>query len=1230
MPSVILKQPLPEPLDRAAIRGAHWAPASSLVAELATLVAFDKEQRRRVLERAAHLAYEARERAAHEGFALGLVHRFGLDTPQGIALMQLAEALPRATDADSAHLLIADKIGSLSWRDAITDSPRFTHRSALHGLDFLARAFRMPNADSKLQRAARRAIEGSIAALSGQYVLGETLAEAARKARSFTRKGYRFSYDVLGEAATTEAIAQRFQRSYAEAIQFLAANSHGDANALDDTISVKLSALHPRFEERQRERVLPLLVERALDIAVKARAANLQLTVDAEESDRLELTLDVFEALSAAPELSGWNGLGIAVQAYQRRALTVIDWLAEVARRDSRRLTVRLVKGAYWDTEIKRAQQLGLHDYPIFVRKCDTDVSFMACARRLLEQPSLFIPLFATHNAHTASAVIELAHSAKATEFEFQRLHGMGEHLHDALLREGFKSRIYAPIGPRRDLLPYLVRRLLENGASSSFVRQLTDARIRIETLVSDPLQDAIEPATRLHIGPPTHVAGQSWPAAIGFDIASRNTSARLTVDIARETEEAIAAPLIDGIAQAGPTRDVCNPAMRTQRIGRVTESTREQVHAAIAAAHQGHARWAAMPATARARVLLRAAELLEQRSVAFIRHAVLEAGKTLDDAVGEVREAVDFCRFYAEQCQTPAIQARQSLGVVACISPWNFPLAIFLGQVSAALACGNAVVAKPAEQTPLIAMLAVKLLHDAGVPTSALHLLPGDGSVGATLTSDDHVDAVCFTGSFDTARLIARSLAASERAARPLIAETGGINAMIVDSSALPEQAVRDILTSAFQSAGQRCSALRVLCIQEDVAERMLGMLRGALAQVRVGDPAHIDTDVGPLIDSTAHQQVSSYLAEHPATAVAPLDANIVERGYFVAPSIIEVQRVADVQREIFGPVLHVIRFRAKEIDSVLGDIQSLGYGLTMGLHSRIQRRWQFVTDRARIGNIYVNRHQVGAVVGQQPFGGHGLSGTGPKAGGQHYLLRLTKLPTPPPRAQAETLRIADVPFDARINVLVDAVRQAQQAWERRPRRSELAQFATQLLTANSAHSLSSTATRLQIPGTGDLRRVLPRIAGEENTLYLLPRGVLLCVCACTTSLEVLASQLLMTTATGNGAIAVVRPEQDHAARELTALFRQCGMPENLVECVTLPGSGLPSSWLAELHIDGIVFDGLEADRQRIARLLANRPGALLPLLSSGDDTYRFCLEQTVTVNTAAVGGDPFLLSKS
>ncbi|HYM34770.1 MAG TPA: proline dehydrogenase family protein, partial [Steroidobacteraceae bacterium] len=665
-------------VSRETLRAKHLAPEHSLMRESIGAIKLDEPARIRIREHAAKLATEARELASHESFALSLVHRFGLDTPQGIALMQLAEALPRTVAPHSAHALIADKVGALSWRDAVGKTSSFAERMALHALDTLSKTFRDSRPDSRLQVIATKIVQRAIAVMSRQYVLGETLATAYRHGRSLARGGYRFSYDMLGEAAMTNAAANEFHRRYIEAIDFLA--THGKGH---DAISVKLSALHPRFEERQRERTLPTLLPRVQDIAIRARSANLQLTIDAEESDRLELTFDVFEQLLATSELRGWNGLGIAVQAYQRRALAVLDYLSELARQRGICISVRLVKGAYWDTEIKRAQQLGLADYPIFVRKCDTDVSFLACARRLLERPADFHAQFATHNAHTLAAICELATQTGNSQFEFQRLHGMGEHLHTALLRKGYVSRIYAPVGPRHDLLPYLVRRLLENGASSSFVRQLTDANIPIEQLTRDPVHIASTHAlSHVGVAKPTVVSNQTWPAARGEDLTMRGTSETLLKFMRTPIEASRAAPLINGTQHDSTSRPVLNPANHEQVVGAVVDATEDQVNLATTSAHNARGVWSKTTPPARAAILERAAKLLEERAQQFIRLAVLEAGKTLDDAIGEVREAVDFCRYYASQCQLPAMQERTSLGVVACISPWNFPLAIFLGQV--------------------------------------------------------------------------------------------------------------------------------------------------------------------------------------------------------------------------------------------------------------------------------------------------------------------------------------------------------------------------------------------------------------------------------------------------------------------------------------------------------------------------------------------------------------------
>jgi RHH-type proline utilization regulon transcriptional repressor/proline dehydrogenase/delta 1-pyrroline-5-carboxylate dehydrogenase len=1201
------------------IRAAHISPATPLVHKLSATAKLDDSARRRIQIHARLLASAARRASEREGFALGLVHRFGLNTPQGIALMQLAEALPRTTDSLSARLLITDKIGSLSWRDAIGDTPQFTQRLALHALDTLSKIFREAS-DGALQGYAHASFDRAIAVLSRQYVLAESMPQALRTSRSLARAGYRFSFDMLGEAAMTESAALGFQQSYLQAIDALAGHSGEHA------ISVKLSALHPRFEERQREHCLPVLFDRIKQIAIQARRANIPLTLDAEESDRLELTLDIFEQLLSVPELQHWDGLGLAVQAYQRRALCVIDWLSSLARKHARRITLRLVKGAYWDTEIKRAQQLGLNDYPIFVRKCDTDLSYLACARRLLEQPGAFYPQFATHNAHTVAAILELATQSGNKDYELQRLHGMGEHLHTALLREGIKSRIYAPIGPRQELLPYLVRRLLENGASSSFVRQLADASVTIDSLIRDPIAAAADHSLPRIIHAPTDVRQQIWPAAQGVDLTARDTGAVLAILLQAVHVPYMAAPIINGTQPAGLIQAVSNPTRHDHVVGQVIHATEQQVDLAIAAAVAGHTEWSATSAQTRAAILERAAHLLEKRMAQFVRLAVLEAGKTIDDAIGEVREAVDFCRYYAEQCRLPAMHGRESLGVVVCISPWNFPLAIYLGQVTAALAAGNSVVAKPAEQTPLIAMLATQLFHEAGIPVTALQFVPGEGRIGAASISHLEVAAVCFTGSVATAKSIANVLAKTGRAAVPFIAETGGINAMIVDSSSLPEQVVRDVLISAFQSAGQRCSALRVLCLQEEIADSVLALLRGAIANLQVGDPSQMATDVGPLIDADAQRQVLTYLQSHTIVAQAPLDKDLVATGWFVAPSIIEVHRVSDVQQEVFGPVLHVTRFAARDLPKLVQEINRQGYGLTLGIHSRIRQRVQTIIADARVGNVYVNRHQVGALVGQQPFGGHGLSGTGPKAGGPHYLLRLSTRAKQIASPTALTISEPNAQPLGHIATLSDLAHLAQDQWQRTARRSEMVQFACQLLSANTSQPLGVAADTLRVPGPANLRISLPCIAGESNELQLRPRGVLLCF-STHTGPATLATQILVSVATGNGALVVVSEDQAQSLRELLAFLHQSGVPDNLVACIKMPHAQIPGSWLTTLNIDGVVFDGSASDGHRIAAYLHRRSGAILPLLSSADDTYRYCLEQTITVNTAAAGGDPHLL---
>ncbi|MEL6858348.1 MAG: L-glutamate gamma-semialdehyde dehydrogenase, partial [Pseudomonadota bacterium] len=789
---------------------------------------------------------------------------------------------------------------------------------------------------------------------------GTRIEAAMRRGQNAAATGTTHSYDMLGEAAHTQADADRYFAAYEDALEALAKSpaASGDLHTAP-ALSVKLSALHPRYEYHQRDTCVPALVARMMALSKRAKAANLGLTIDAEEADRLEVSLLVFAELIKHQALADWDGLGLAVQAYQRRALPVIDRVDNLARQSDRRITVRLVKGAYWDSEIKRAQELGLSSYPVFTRKEHTDISYLACARRLLDAGPRIYPQFATHNAHTAAAIVHMAGDRR--DLEFQRLHGMSDGLHQRLAQHhGFATRTYAPVGRHKDLLPYLVRRLLENGANASFVNQLLEPDADLSALIADPIETAAAHGFSAHptLGAPCDLTQPARQVAPGMDL----TQASVTAAYDRPRGAVPETP------DAAPNLDVAIRACRASS-------------------------WPSAPAQERAQILRKAADLLSTERQPFMGLCVDEAGKTWPDAEAELREAVDFLRYYADQAEQPHMAGRAPIGVVACISPWNFPLAIFLGQVSAALSVGNTVIAKPAEQTPAIALAAIALLHRAGVPEGALQALPGDGALGAALVAATEVAAVCFTGSTATAKKIAASLAQTGRGTAPLIAETGGINAMIIDSTALLEQAVSDVIQSAFQSAGQRCSACRLVCVQDDVADAFIKMLSGAMQDLRVGDPGHFSTDVGPLIDTAARDAITAHVAEmrRTQTVIGEAPETELTDAPYLTPIAFELNRVSDLRDEVFGPVLHVVRFRGAALPALIDEINALGFGLTMGLHTRIDHRVQQVSIGAKVGNLYVNRNQIGAVVGQQPFGGEGLSGTGPKAGGPAYLLRLT-----------------------------------------------------------------------------------------------------------------------------------------------------------------------------------------------------------------------------------------------
>ncbi|MBV0890458.1 bifunctional proline dehydrogenase/L-glutamate gamma-semialdehyde dehydrogenase PutA [Paracoccus sp. Z118] len=969
-----------------------------LLEELVAQTALTPQARQRITGRAADLVRRIRGEARPTLMEQFLAE-YGLSTREGVALMCLAEAMLRVPDRITIDALIEDKIAPSDWGRHLGEASSSLVNASTWALMLTGKVLddEQPGIAGTLRRAVRRLGEPVIRTAAGramkemgrQFVLGQTIAAALERARKAEAQGFTYSYDMLGEAAMTAADAARYARSYADAIAAIAGACDKGSVEANPGISIKLSALHPRYEVAQEERVLAEMVPVVLSLARQAKAAGMGMNIDAEEQDRLVLSLKVIEAVLADPSLAGWDGFGVVVQAYGKRAGAVIDWLYALAERLDRRIMVRLVKGAYWDSEIKRAQVEGLPGFPVFTTKAATDVSYIAHARKLLGYADRIYPQFATHNAHTVAAILDMA---GGTRFEFQRLHGMGERLHDIVLREtGGRCRIYAPVGAHRDLLAYLVRRLLENGANSSFVHQIVNDSVSPEEVARDPFDALTVARPSAALVSPVALFGAARANSAGFDLNDEGTLDRIDTARGVPAQQPLVCPLTVS-PPGGEERDVINPATG-EVIGCVLMADRDTALRAIDDARP----WDA-PAPRRADALRRAADLMERRSGEIFAILAAEAGKTLPDAVGELREAVDFLRYYAAEGERRDDPPR---GIVAAISPWNFPLAIFTGQIAAALVAGNAVIAKPAEATPLIAALAVRLLHEAGVPRTALQMLPGQGSVaGAAITSDPRICGVVFTGSTATARTIAASMARHLAPGTPLIAETGGLNAMIVDSTALPEQAVRDIVASAFRSAGQRCSALRCLYVQEEIAAPLIGMLKGAMDELAPGDPWQLRTDVGPVIDAGAQKGIADYLAANEGCLLHRLP--VPEQGFFIPPTMLRVGGIGDLDREVFGPVLHVATFRGDDLDSVIRDINARGYGLTFALHTRIDARVQELSQAVRAGNIYVNRNQIGAVVGSQPFGGEGLSGTGPKAGGPNYVPRFFR--PEPPAAGAET----------------------------------------------------------------------------------------------------------------------------------------------------------------------------------------------------------------------------------
>jgi RHH-type proline utilization regulon transcriptional repressor/proline dehydrogenase/delta 1-pyrroline-5-carboxylate dehydrogenase len=1142
----------------------------------------------------------------------GLIQEYRLSTEEGVALMCLAEALLRIPDAATRDALIRDKIGGADWSAHLGHSPSVFVNAATWGLlvtGKLTTAASEATLGSALMRLVARSGEPIIRAgvdlamrlLGEQFVAGETIEQAIARSRAHEAKGFRYSYDMLGEAAATAGDAARYLDAYEGAIRAIGRAAAGAGVIERPGISIKLSALHPRYVRPQRARVMAELLPRLVRLAALARRFDIGFNIDAEEADRLELSLDLLEALCFERECHGWDGVGFVVQAYGKRAPYVIDWLIDLARRSRRRLMLRLVKGAYWDSEIKRAQTLGLPDFPVLTRKAHTDVSYLACARKMLSAPEAIYPQFATHNAMTLATVREMAGPDSPVEsYEFQCLHGMGEPLYEQVVgpdRLGRPCRIYAPVGDHRTLLAYLVRRLLENGANSSFVNRLADPGVALDDLVADPVATARAcgeiGAPHPAIAAPRDLYAPARRNSAGVDLSDEDALERLADALPEAAARGwFAAPALADGARDGPRLAIRNPARRDDVVGYATDATQADVDAAFGFARAAEAGWAGTPPAARAAMLGRAADFLEERAAELYGLLVQEAGKTLSASVSEVREAADFLRYYGAEAAGWNAETTGPLGTVVCISPWNFPLAIFTGQVAAALAAGNCVLAKPAEETPLIAAEAVALLRRAGLPAGALQLLPGDGALGAALVADPRADGVLFTGSTDVARLIQKALAGRlGRDGRPvpLVAETGGQNAMVVDSSALAEQVVADALVSAFDSAGQRCSALRVLCLQEDVADRIQTMLEGAMAELAVGDPERLATDVGPVISGEAKAEIDAHVAEmrgHGRRVVAADLPDACRAGSFVAPTLIEIPHVGALEREVFGPVLHVVRFQRDDLDRLTDEIQSTGYGLTFGLHTRIAETIERVAGRSRAGNVYVNRNIVGAVVGSQPFGGHGLSGTGPKAGGPLYLRRL----------------LSRRPIETGLRGAAPPIAIAWADYLRRTGRPVLADRCRRLADRSPLGAV------LELPGP----------VGERNSYGLLGRGAVLCRARREDDLFVQIGAALAV-----GAVALVDTE-----------------PSVEAELVGLEGSLAAAVVVARLNPSRPIAAALVEDERAAIlatlREMADRTGPIVPVYvapardrDDADGPLEWLVrERSLSVNTAAAGGDATLLA--
>ncbi|SEJ84495.1 L-proline dehydrogenase /delta-1-pyrroline-5-carboxylate dehydrogenase [Pseudomonas linyingensis] len=1226
---------LPQSVLRSSITAAYRRPETEAVPMLLEQARMPRELAEASQKLALGIAEKLRNQksaSGRQGLVQGLLQEFSLSSQEGVALMCLAEALLRIPDKATRDALIRDKISNGNWSQHLGQSSSMFVNAASWGLLITGKLVSTHNESglsSSLNRligksgepVIRKGVDMAMRLMGEQFVTGETIAEALANATPLESKGFRYSYDMLGEAALTDEDAKRYLASYEQAIHAIGKASHGRGIYEGPGISIKLSALHPRYSRAQHERVMDELYPTLLDLTLLARQYDIGINIDAEEADRLEISLDLLERLCFEPKLAGWNGIGFVIQAYQKRCPYVIDYVIDLAKRSRHRLMIRLVKGAYWDSEIKAAQVNGLEGYPVYTRKPYTDLSYIACARKLLAVPESIYPQFATHNAHSLSAIYQLAgQNYYPGQYEFQCLHGMGEPLYEQVVGKvadgklNRPCRIYAPVGSHETLLAYLVRRLLENGANTSFVNRIADHSISLKDLVEDPVVQVEQMAAHEgtlglphpRIPLPRALYGEARVNSSGIDLANEHRLGSLSSALLSSTNNDYKAmPLLGCETPAlGEPQALKNPADHRDVVGQVFEASVQDVrNATLCAVSSGQIWQSTLPAE-RAAVLERAADQMEAEIQQLMGLLVRESGKTFANAIAEVREAVDFLRYYAAQARNHfANDSHRPLGPVVCISPWNFPLAIFSGQVAAALAAGNTVLAKPAEQTPLIAAQAVRILLEAGVPAGAVQLLPGRGeTVGAALIADERIRGVMFTGSTEVAGIIQRNLAGrldAQGRPLPLIAETGGQNAMIVDSSALTEQVVVDVIASAFDSAGQRCSALRVLCVQEDVADRVLTMLKGAMAEYTLGNPERLSTDIGPVIDDEAKGNIERHIQAmrdkgRKVHQLSRAKGEEIKRGTFVMPTLIELDSFDELKREIFGPVLHLVRFRRDELATLLEQINASGYGLTLGVHTRIDETIAQVVDSAKVGNLYVNRNMVGAVVGVQPFGGEGLSGTGPKAGGPLYMYRL--LATRPQDAVSVQLQDGEVQRPATPKPAFEALLE----WARQQQ-----------------PELAALAERYAALSASGLTQVLSGPTGERNTYSLLPRERVLCLAD---DSQDLLTQLAAVLAVG---CKVLWPD-NAANRKLLAQ-----LPSAVQQGIQLIGDWATS----ELTFDAIIHHGDSDQLREVCQLAAKRPGAIVGVngLNRGDSDIpleRLLIEHALSVNTAAAGGNASLMT--